>query len=74
MERGFLESLGSVPTGRWLATGGRYPTLVRNQSSLPPGVEGLAMLAGDPRLGRDIPPPGVAGEVMECSLDSIDPP
>jgi len=30
------------------------------------------MLAGDPRLGRDIPPPGVAGEVMECSLDSID--
>lgn len=32
------------------------------------------MLAGDPRLATDIPPPGVAGEVRECSLDSMDPP
>jgi len=32
------------------------------------------MLAGEPRLAMDIPPPGVAGEVKECSLDSIDPP
>jgi len=74
IERGFLESLGSVPTGLWLGTGGLYPTLVLNQSSLPPGVEGLAMLAGEPRLGMDSPPPGVAGEVRECSLDSMDPP
>lgn len=61
-----MESRGSVPTG---GRGGRYPTLPRNQSSDPPGVLGLAIEAGLPKLGIDNgPPPGVAGDVRECSL------
>lgn len=35
---------------------------------------GEAMEDGEPKLGRLRPPPGVAGEVTECSEDSTEPP